>query len=70
MRITVIRQSLLPDGSSKTVLQWRGTNVEDVDLGKPGVDTGHLDRKGDRSGRLSMRLNTHTHTPIVESLDQ
>lgn len=43
----------LPDCSSEAVLQRRGAHIKDVDLGEPGVDTGHLSRQ--RTVRLETK---------------
>lgn len=46
-------ESGLPDGASEAVLQRCGAYVKDVDLCKPGVDTGHLSHGG------KIRINTN-----------
>lgn len=43
----------LPDSPSEAVLQRCGAYVKDVDLGKPGIDAGHL------SNQRTARLKTN-----------
>lgn len=37
--------SELPDSPSEAILQWRGANIKDVNLGEPGVDARHLSKQ-------------------------
>lgn len=49
----------LPDCPPEAVLQRRRAHIQDMDLGVPGVDAGHLIKQEDQS--VSRRTKTQSH---------